>query len=190
VKLTLAGIAGAFLFAASAALAQDAPAQQPAPPKTDVVKTVGDWQVRCFNVQNGNPCDQFWQQSDPRTGQRVVAVSIAYSPSADRHLLVIIVPLGVSIPKGVVIQTDSYTSPALKYRMCSREGCFVQAVVENPVVESLAKSGPQAKINIGGDDGKVYSLPLSLKGFSEAHDEMVSQARAKASKTPAPAAKP
>ena len=189
-KLTLAGIAGAFLLTATAALAQDAPAQPAAPPKTDVVKTAGDWQVRCFSVQNGNPCDQFWQQNDPRTGQRVVAVSIAYSPAADRHLLVIIVPLGISIPKGVTIQTDSYTSPVLKYRMCSREGCFVQSVVDNAVVESMAKSGPQAKLNIGGDDGKTYSLPLSLKGFSEAHDEMVSQAKAKATKAPAPAAKP
>ncbi len=188
-KLTLAGIAGGILLAASAALAQEAPDQQ-AQPKTDVVKTIGDWQVRCFSVQNPNPCDQFWQQTDPRTGQRVVAVSIAYAPSADRHLVVIIVPLGISIPKGVTIQTDSYTSPVLKYRMCSREGCFVQMVADNAMISSLAKSGPQAKLNIAGDDGKTYSLPLSLKGFSEAHDEMVSQAKAKASKAPAPAAKP
>jgi len=192
-KRALTGIAAGLLLTAGAALAQDAPAQQPAaPPKADVVKTIGDWQVRCFSVQNSNPCDMFWQQTDPRSGQRVVAVSIAYSPTADRHLAVIILPLGVSIPKGVTIQTDSYTSPALKYRMCSRDGCFVQTIVENAVIESIAKSGPQAKINIAGDDGKPYALPLSLKGFSEAHDEMVSQAKAKASKAPAaaPAAKP
>jgi invasion protein IalB len=188
-KLALTGIAASLLLAAGGALAQDS-ADQAAQPKTDVVKTVGDWQVRCFNVQNANPCDQFWQQTDPRTGQRVVAVSIAYSPTADRHLMVIIVPLGISIPKGVSIQTDSYTSPAMHYRMCSRDGCFVQIVVENAVVASLAKSGPQGKINIAGDDGKPYSLPLSLKGFSEAHDEMVSEAKAKAAKAPAPAAKP
>lgn len=189
-KLTLAGIAAGLLLAASAAaLAQDASGQEDAP-KADVVKTVGDWQVRCFSVQNSSPCDQFWQQTDPRTGQRMVAVSIAYAPSADRHLVVISVPLGVSIPKGVTIQADNYTSPALHYRMCSRDGCFVQAVVDNGMIASLAKSGPQAKLNIAGDDGKTFSLPLSLKGFSEAHDEMVSEAKAKASKTPpaAPAA--
>ena len=188
-KLALTGIAAGFLLALGTALAQDAP-EQASQPRTDVVKTVGDWQVRCFNVQNGNPCDQFWQQADPRTGQRIVAVSIAYSPTADRHLVVVIVPLGVSIPKGLTIQTDSYTSPQMRYRMCSREGCFVQMVVDNGLIESLAKSGPQAKLNIAGDDGKAYSLPLSLKGFSEAHDAMVSEAKSKASKAPAPAAKP
>lgn len=188
-KLTLAAVAAALLLTSGAALAQNA-SDQPAQPKADVVKTVGDWQVRCFSVQNSSPCDEFWQQTDPRTGERVVAVSIAYAPSADRHLVVIIVPLGVSIPKGVTIQTDSYTSPAMRYRMCSRDGCFVQMVVDNSVIESLAKSGPDAKLNIAGDDGKTYGLPLSLKGFSEAHDEMVSQAKARASKAPAPAAKP
>jgi len=30
------------------------------------------------------------------------------------------------------------------------------------------------------DGGKSFSLPLSLKGFSAAHDDMVTQARAKA----------
>jgi hypothetical protein len=31
-----------------------------------------------------------------------------------------------------------------------------------------------------GDNGKSYGLQFSLKGFSAAHDDMVSQARAKA----------
>jgi invasion protein IalB len=186
-KLALAGIAAGLVLAAGAALAQG---DQASASKGEVVKTVGDWQVRCFSVQNSNPCDMYWQIKNPQTGQRVVEVSIAYSPAADRHLAVIILPLGVSIPKGVVIQTDAYTSPALKYRMCSRDGCFVQTVIENPVIESIAKSGPQAKINIAGDDGKAYTLPLSLNGFAGAHDEMVSQARSRATKPAAPPAKP
>src|ERR1700761_6923454 len=188
-KLALTGIAAGLLLSAGAALAQGAP-DQAGQPKTDVLKTVGDWQVRCFAGQNANPCDLFWQQADPPTGPGIGTGSIAYSPGADRHLVVIIVPLGVSIPRGLVVQTDSYTSPAMHYRMCSRDGCFVQMVVDNSMIESLAKSGPDAKFNIAGDDGKTYSLPLSLKGFSEAHDEMVSEAKAKASKAPAPVAKP
>ena len=187
-KLALTGIAAGLVLAAGAALAQ-APSDQTAPPRADVVKTVGDWQVRCFSVQNQNPCDQFWQQVDSRSGQREVAISIAYSPSMDRNLVVITVPLGVSIPKGVTFQTDNYTSPLLHYRVCSREGCFVQ-VADNAFVESLAKSGPDAKLNIAGDDGKTYSLPVSLKGFAGAHDEMMSEAKARAAKPAAAPAKP
>ena len=143
-KLALTGIVAGLVLAAGAALAQ-APSGQTAPPRADIVKTVGDWQVRCFSVQNQNPCDQFWQQVDSRSGQREVAISIAYSPSMDRNLVVITVPLGVSIPKGLTFQTDNYTSPLLHYRVCSRDGCFVQ-VADNGFVESLAKSGPDAKL--------------------------------------------
>jgi invasion protein IalB len=81
----------------------------------------------------------------------------------------------------------------MKYRMCTREGCFVQIAPDNAMIEALAKSGPDAKINIVGDNGKTYSIKFSLKGFSAAHDDMVSQARAKAkpAKTgDTPAAKP
>jgi invasion protein IalB len=75
--------------------------------------------------------------------------------------------------------------------MCTREGCFVQMLADNALVEALVKSGPDAKLNIFADGGKSYGLKFSLKGFSAAHDDMVAQARAKAKKpAEAPAAKP
>jgi invasion protein IalB len=187
-KLALTGIAAGLMLSAGAAFAQAPSDQAPAPPTS--VKNIGDWQVRCFGVKNENPCDQFWQQSDPRSGQRMLAISVAYATSANRHLLMITVPLGVSITKGLTIQTDSYTSPAMRYRMCSRDGCFVQMVVDNGLIESLAKSAPEAKINVADESGKIFSLPLSLKGFAQAHDEMVSEAKAKAVKPAAAPAKP
>jgi invasion protein IalB len=103
------------------------------------------------------------------------------------------VPLDIAIQKGVTIQADAYTSPVLKYRMCNREGCFVQLAPDNALVEALAKAGADAKINIVADTGKSFALPLSLKGFSAAHDDMVAQARVKAkpvAKTGDAAAKP
>lgn len=179
-RLALTGIAAGCLLAAGAAVAQ-APSEQ-----ADLVKTVGDWQVRCVNVQNQNPCGQYWQQVDPHTGQREVTVSISYAPGIDRHVIVITVPLGVSIPKGLTVQTDNYTSPLMHYRTCGRDGCFVQSV-DNSLVGALAKSGPDGKLNIVGDDGKSYSLPISLKGFAGAHDEMVSDAKTRAKPVQAPA---
>ena len=164
------------LLACGSAFAQQAPA---APGRPDV-KTVGDWQVRCFPVNNANPCDVYQELDNQNTHQRVLSLSLAYVPSMNRHLLQVTAPLEVAIQKGLIIQTDSFTSPVLKYRMCSREGCFVQIAPDNAMIEALAKSGPDAKINIVGDNGKTYSIRFSLKGFSAAHDDMVSQARVKA----------
>jgi invasion protein IalB len=190
-KPVLTGVFAGLLLAGGSAFAQQAPA---APGRPDV-KTVGDWQVRCFPVNNPNPCDIYQELDNESTHQRVLSLSLAYTPSMNRHLLQITAPLEVSIPKGLTIQTDSFTSPVLKYRMCSREGCFVQIAPDNAMIESLAKSGPEAKINIVGDNGKTYSIRFSLKGFSAAHDDMVSEAKAKAKPAAtgdaaAPAAKP
>lgn len=170
-----------------AALAQDAPAAPP--PKPDV-KTVEDWQVRCYPVQAVAPCDMFQEQGDAQSGRKILSLSISYVPSMDRHAVVLVVPLDVSLAKGAVIQTDSYTSPPMKYRMCTRDGCFVQMPVDNDLVASVAKSAGDGKVNVVGDDGKTYAIKFSLKGFAQAHDDMVAQAKAKATKTPAAAPAP
>ncbi|HET7085094.1 MAG TPA: invasion associated locus B family protein [Rhizomicrobium sp.] len=175
--------AAGLLFAACLVTAGGAAAQQAASsddagrPET---KTVGDWVIRCFPIQSPSPCDMFQELDSQTTRQRVLSLSLAYVPGLNRHALQVLVPLDISIPKGMVIQTDSFTSPVFKYRRCDRNGCYVETAVDNSVVEGLAKSGPDGKINIVADNGKSYGLKFSLKGFAQAHDDMVAQARAKA----------
>lgn len=177
-QMLMAACAG-LMLTAGAAMAQQAPAADGAPGRPDV-KTVGDWTVRCFPIQSPSPCDIFQEQDYQKTGQRVLSISIAYVPSMDRHAIQISVPLDISIPKGLTLQTDTYTSPVLKYRRCDRNGCYIEMAVDNGLVEGLAKSGDKGKVNIAADNGKNYTLNFSLKGFSQAHDDMVAQARAKA----------
>jgi invasion protein IalB len=178
-KHVLFGALAGVLFASGTALAQQA-APDAAPGRPDV-KTVGDWFVRCFPVQSPSPCDMFQELDSQTTRQRVLALSLAYVPSLDRHALQITVPLEVALQRGLAIQTDSFTSPILKFRRCDRNGCYVEMAVDNNFVESLSKSGPDGKINIVADsNGKVVGLKFSLKGFAQAHDDMVAQARAKA----------
>jgi invasion protein IalB len=192
VKITpvLTGALAGLVLGCAAAIAQEAPAAPAAPGRPDV-KAVGDWQVRCFPVSNANPCDMFQERVAGQ--QRVLTFSLAFVPSMNRHILQITVPLDVAIQKGVTVQAGGYTSPMMKYRMCSREGCFVQTAPDNALVEALARAtGPNANINVVADGGKAFALPLSLKGFSAAHDDMAAQARAKAKpvKTGDDAAKP
>jgi invasion protein IalB len=185
-------LAGAFMGLMTGAALAQAPDAAPVAPGKPEVKTVQDWAVRCFPVQSPSPCDIFQELDNQRTGQRVISMSIAFYPSLNRHALVIAVPLEVSLPKGLKLQTSSFTSPMLKYRRCDRNGCYVEMAVDNGLIESLARSsGDGGKINISADNGKAYSLNFSLKGFSAAHDDMVSQARVKAKAAPAaPVANP
>lgn len=147
---------------------------------------IGDWTVRCFKVTSPSPCEMYEELQDKNSRQRVLGVSIAYSPANDRHLIQIAVPLGVSIPKGLVMKADGFTSPAFPYRRCDRAGCYVEMVFDNGYIASLSKSGPKGTVTIVGDNGKSFNINLSLDGFSGAHDSMVQQAKQKA-KNPPPA---
>ena len=180
-KHILLSVFASILFASGTALAQQAaPAADAASPGRPEVHAVEDWFVRCFPVQSPSPCDMFQEEDSRQTRQRILSLSIAYVPSLDRHALQVTVPLDIAIPKGLVLQTDSYKSPVLKYRRCDRNGCYVEQAVDNALVEGLARSGAAGKVNIVADSGKAFSLNFSLKGFAAAHDDMVAQARAKA----------
>jgi invasion protein IalB len=178
----LAGIVLGAVLVSGPALAQaQSPAPEAAPAKPEM-KEFDDWQVRCFPVQSPSPCDMFQEVANKERNQRILSISIAYVPSMDRYALQVSVPLGVSIPKGLSLQTDSYTSPTLKYRRCDRNGCYVEMGIDKSVIEGIAKSSPdgKAKVNISGDNGKAVGITFFLKGFTAAHDYMVSQAKAKA----------
>jgi invasion protein IalB len=180
---SLSVLAGLMLVS-GAALAQ-APASSTTPGKPDI-KEIGDWSVRCFPIESPSPCDMYEELDNKNTRQRVLSVSIAYIPSMDRHAIQISVPLGVALAKGVVIQTDNFTSAPLHYRQCDRSGCFVQMLLDNSAIDSLTKSGPEAKIKIVADGGKPFDLRFSLNGFAAAHDSMVAQAKQKAKAAPKP----
>jgi invasion protein IalB len=175
-------MAGAVLVTAlscAPALAQAPAAQAPAKPEQ---KQFDDWQVRCFPVQSPSPCDMFQEVANQQRTQRLLSISIAYVPSMDRYALQVSVPLGVSIPKGLSLQTDSYTSPTLRYRRCDRNGCYVEMGADKSLIEGIAKSSPdgKAKVNVSGDNGKSVGITFFLKGFVAAHDDMVSEAKVKA----------
>lgn len=179
-KSVLTGALAALALGCAAASAQEAPAPQGRPD----VKTVGDWAVRCFPVANTNPCDMFQERGTQQ--QRILTFSLAFVPSMNRHILQITVPLDIAIQKGVTLQVGDYKSPVMKYRMCTREGCFVQIAPDNAVIDAMVRASiPNATINIVAEGGKAVPLPVSLKGFAAAHDEMVVQNRAKAKPAPA-----
>ncbi len=188
-KSLLPAIGAGLLLSLGGAMAQQAGA--PTDPGRPDIKAVGDWFVRCFPIDSPSPCDMFQQLDNQTTKQRVLSISLAYVPSIDRHALQIMVPLEISIPKGVVLKAGSFTSPVLKYRRCDRNGCYVEAPAENSFVESLSRaSGEGGKVTIVADTGKSYDLNFFLKGFTAAHDEMVSLARAKAKAISKPADAP
>jgi invasion protein IalB len=180
----LAGAAALGLISIAAAAAP-APGAPLAPSET---KTFGDWTVRCYPISSPSPCDMYELLANKQTNQRVMSLSIAYMPAGDKHVIQIAVPLGIYIPKGLVIESDVYTSPTLPYRRCDRAGCYVERLFENRSVSALATATGVVKVKLVADGGKVFEIPFSLKGYSAAHGAMVDLARKKVAPATPPTA--
>lgn len=189
-RLCLALAAALF---ATPVLAQDAPAdnqpaQQNKQPKMTEEKSFTDWAVRCYDVKSPTPCEMSSFRIMKKTGQRVLGVSFAYAPSRDASVVLISVPLGVSFANGVILETDTYKSPAIGFRYCNQIGCFVQAILPKDVLAQLTRA-TKAQVDVVLVDGRRLPLKMSLTGFGEAHNTMVELARSKV-KGPAPATTP
>ena len=139
-------------------------AQDPAP--TDV-KVFGDWVVRCFPIKSLAPCDMFQETADKATQRRIVGTSIAYAPSLNSYVTKIVVPLGVQIAAGVTIGSDAYKSGALAFSRCENDGCYIEGPLDATLVEKLI-SGKSASMTVTSSSGSHVTLPLSLRGFSDA----------------------
>ncbi len=160
--------------------AKDAPA--PAGGQKPQIENFGNWDVRCFPVKSLSPCDAFFSTIRKKTRQRVSSVSVAYIPSKNQFVMRIAVPAGISLANGVVIAAGSYTSAKLPFRRCDRGGCYVEMVVGNDMINALKNAGnAKAHLNVATLRGQRLGLPLSLNGFGQVLDQMVSEARAKAS---------
>lgn len=179
-------LAAAFAMGATTAFAQQEQQQQ-APLKPDVTQQHGDWLVRCYPVASPSPCDMFELLAQKKSGNRVMSVSFAFAPKANRYVVQIAVPLGVELSKGLTIKAGEYASPVLRFRRCDRGGCYIEGVTDPAMLDALGQNGGQAKASIASTEGKTLDINFSLNGFAEARSEMANLARQKAKEPPAPA---
>ena len=145
IRSSLAAIAAIGVVSIGVAVAAPPPAAAPAPTaplQPNETKTFGDWTVRCYPIASPSPCDMYELLANKQNNQRVMSLSIAYLPSGDKHVIQVAVPLGVLIPKGLVIESDTFTSPMLRYRRCDRGGCYVEMLFDNGAVSSLPATPP------------------------------------------------
>jgi invasion protein IalB len=192
VRFIAAAVAALSMVAGSALAAKPAAAPapqaqangQPQGPKISDTKEVGDWTVRCYAMSSPSPCEMIEMRVAKKTGQRILSVLFAYVPSRDQHIMQIAVPLGVALQNGLVLSSDTYTSPPLHFRRCDQLGCYVEIPIDNQTVSSLGRA-TKAEMQVVSMDGRKFNLVFSLTGFTAAHADLVELAKQKAVTPPA-----
>jgi len=139
------------------------------------VRQFQDWAVRCGRQGSGQACEMVQQRLDEQ-GQTVLAIAVGKVPNTDSPGMLIILPLGIWLPPGVVLKVDNGEEVPARVERCERRGCQVELLLE-PDVLTMLKSGREANVlfQIYDENGqpKVVGVPFSLLGFTAALNEVM-----------------
>lgn len=131
-----------------------------------------DWFARCETRELFPPCDMIQTLVDKESKARVLQFSVSYEGTADRYGVQVIVPLGVLLPAGAVVDVDGSSNTVLKelsYNRCEHNGCYLEGLFDEQSFDPL-KKGIAANVTLYDMNGASISLPVSLSGFSAALD--------------------
>ncbi len=146
--------------------------------------------VRCVlaTIKSPAPCEVLQVTVNKDNKQRLSSFSIAYVPSRDAYAMQVVVPTGVALAKGLLIGASPNS---MKFTRCERDGCYVEAVIDNAVIGTLAKAGKATTLAVVAY-GKTDQIkfPVSLTGFNEAMDRMKTYSKERAVALPPPPAQP
>lgn len=169
------GMSAAWAQAAKPAAPAQAPATgatqsggQPAPEVQQ--ETFGDWRVLCATQGPAKRCVATQEQSSTQTRQRVLAIEMALN--ADKLEGVLVLPFGLLLDRGVVLQLDEQPAqPAQRFRTCLPAGCVVPVSFDAKSIAAL-RAGTALKIKVVVESGQEQGLAISLKGLAQALDRL------------------
>jgi len=132
-----------------------------------------DWVSRCESGDGAQVC--FIEQSlvlGKENKQRVLGVQIGYYQK--QVIGNFVLPLGVLLKHGVRIVVDGFEfSQPVPYTYCNTGGCAASFQLDEKMIEML-KKGKKMQVIGTGSNGKEFSLPVSLNGFTRAFSELTS----------------
>jgi invasion protein IalB len=148
----------------------------PAEPGVEV-RQFQDWAVRCGRpAEGGQQACEMVQQRQDEQGQTVLAIAVGNVPNSTDPGMLIILPLGIWLPPGVIIMVDGGQQVPARIERCERRGCQVELLLEQKIL-TLLRSGREANVvfQIYDEQGQTrqVGVPFSLLGFTAALDEVV-----------------
>jgi invasion protein IalB len=131
------------------------------------VKSVhNDWQVRCDTPPGAQGEQCALVQSVTAEDRPDVSLTVTVSKTADQksRLLRVVVPMGVLLPAGLRLKINQTDVGKAGFVRCLRSGCVAEVVMDDNLINRLRTGETVPDEGIG--------LPISLKGFAEAYDEL------------------
>jgi invasion protein IalB len=171
---TITRLFGVSLIALASVSAQaNENAQQTEPKLTQTQH--GDWVLLCSENAEQNRCQMQQTLSVQQGEQSQRVLQAIVTRQGDQRLLEIIVPLGIDLRPGLLIQVDENPVGAMPYLTCNAAGCITLINLDDAVWQQL-RVGQKAKMGIRGvGQAENTVLELSLKGFTAASNALMAK---------------
>ncbi len=145
----------------------------------ETVTTYQDWRTVCPAAkQKDLPCQMISEIVDAKSHGTVARIAI--TKDNGKAVLGFTLPFGVALEPGIGLQFGKDPVKVYAYRTCNQIGCIVEAPLDEKQETSL-KSGTDVRLLFAGLDGKPVAVPLSLKGYNDAHRAYASNESKRAS---------
>src|SRR5262245_40278088 len=138
------------------------------------VKSVhNDWQVRCDTPPGAQSEQCALVQHVTAEVPPNVSLTVILSKTADQksRLLRMVAPMGVLLPAGLHLKIDQTDVGKAGFVRCLLSGCVAEVVMDDNLINRL-RTGETATFTILQIPDEGIGLPISLKGFAEAYDEL------------------
>jgi invasion protein IalB len=136
-------------------------------PETETVTAYQDWRTACPPAaQKTAPCEMIEDIQDDKTHGTVARVAI--TRDAGKQMIGFTMPFGVALEPGVGLRIGKNPVKVIQYRTCNQIGCIAVTELDDKLATSL-KSATDAQLLFAGLDGKPVGVPISMKGYNDAH---------------------
>lgn len=160
-----------FLMSPVSVHAQEA---QPEQPKVNQER-YGDWFVNCTQEEEER-CVMVQEVIMERDGSkgRLVSLFIFHDKENDVIRGRFLLPLGIYLPEGMVLQIDETEAFQVPIEICNNSGCMLTAKIPADVMDQM-RAGEELKVFYSLQPGKRFQAKMSLSGFTKASKEAFSK---------------
>ncbi|WP_158284964.1 invasion associated locus B family protein [Hoeflea marina] len=154
-----------------------AAATQPSVAQTDAASATPpqpSWTTQCASANRRQPlaCAMEQRVVLKETGQQLAKLTIKTGPdAAEKPTLLLQLPLGISLRKGVSFAVDDGAALSLDIQTCEASGCYVGDVISDELLAAMRK-GSQITIGLENLQQKEVKFAFSLSGFSASLDSI------------------
>lgn len=129
-----------------------------------------DWHVRCGQEQQeqwSGGCLMVQSVVNSQNQQPVMRFFVGHLTDSKEAAAVLILPLGVRVAPGVLLQIDQNEANRIPFDICLPDGCRVSFKLNDTQLSAL-KGGIGGRVAFQDGTGQNVELPFSLKGFTAA----------------------